>query len=188
MSGDSPSTQSQPETGSPEQGESVFLAVGKLRRSHGVRGDILMEIFTDFPERLQPGVNLYAGDERKPLRLTRSRNRDKLIILRFAGYTTPEQVNELTNQILYVRAEEIPTLPDGEYYHHQLVGLNVITDSGEALGTISEVIETGANDVLVVAMPSGKEALLPWNDDVIREISLEQKRVVVHLLPGLIED
>lgn len=188
MSGDLPTTETQPETDSPASGESVFLAVGKLRRPHGVRGDILLEVFTDFPERLAPGVNLYVGDEHKPLRLIRARNRDNLLILRFSGYITPEQVNELTNQILYVKAAEIPALPEGEYYHHQLVGLNVTQDTGEPLGSIAEVIETGANDVLVVKLPSGKELLLPWNNDVICQVDLGQKLITVHLIPGLLED
>lgn len=188
MSGDLPTTESQPKTDSPASGESVFLAVGKLRRPHGVRGDILLEVFTDFPERLKPGVNLFVGDDHKPMRLTRARNRDNLLILRFSGFSTPEEVTSLTNQILYVKSEEIPALPVGEYYHHQLLGLNVAEDTGQPLGSIAEVIETGANDVLVVKLPSGKELLLPWNEDVIRQIDLSQKIVTVHLLPGLLED
>ncbi len=181
--GDSPTN-----AGSPQSGEPAFLAVGKLRRSHGVRGDILLEVFTDFPERLKPGLDLYVGDAHTPLRLTRARSSDKLMILRFSGYTTPEQVNELTNQVLYVNAADIPALPEGEYYHHQLIGLAVQEESGRPLGLVSEVLETGANDVLVVSLPSGKEVLLPWNDVVIRQVDLPNRQLTVHLLPGLLDE
>ena len=176
-----------PTTDSPDNGESVFLAVGKLRRPHGLKGDVQMEIFTDFPERLHPGSTLYLGEAHTPLRIASVRQQDTLLLLRFEGYTNPEGAGELRNQILYVKTAEIPALPDGEFYHHQLLGLCLSDEQGQDLGIITDILETGANDVLVARLPSGKELLLPLIDQVVLKIDIEHGQVLVRLLPGLIE-
>ena len=80
-----------------------------------------------------------------------------------------------------------PDLPAGEYYHHQLLGLQVIDETGKLLGQVSEILETGANDVLVVRPSMGEEILLPAIDPVILQVNLEQGVMQVHLLPGLID-
>lgn len=171
--------------GSPQPGEPFFVAVGKLHRPHGVHGEINMELYTDFPERLRKGSLLYAGDDRKELILTHRRwHQDNLLIM-VDGYTTPESVGELRNQIVYVQAAGLPSLPEGEYYHHQLIGLEVVDEAGRTLGLVTEILETGANDVLVVRSDIGRELLLPIIDDVVLEIALAERLIRVHLLPGL---
>jgi len=87
----------------------------------------------------------------------------------------------------FVSAEDRPPLPEGEYYHHQIIGLNVFDETGTSLGVVSEILETGANDVYVVAAAGGREILIPALKDVLLEINLEQKRMKVHLLPGLLD-
>lgn len=175
------------QTGSP-QGEPVFLAVGKLRRAHGLRGDILMEVLTDFPERLRPGLTLYLGPQRQPHKLLRVRQMNSEIALRFDGFTNPEAVGVLRNLMAYVRADELPDLPAGEYYQHQLLGMQVQTLAGRALGRVEQVLETGANDVLAVRMPDGQELLLPAIDDVLRQVDVAAGLIYVELLPGLLPE
>lgn len=174
--------------GSPDQGEPVFLAVGKLRRPHGVRGEILMDLLTDFPERLKPGAELYIGREKLRLQLLDSRSHQGGLLVRFAGYTDREQIGEFRNQIVFVNAEDSPALPEGEYYHHQLVGLQVIDQTAGVLGELVEILETGANDVLIVRSASGKDILLPATDEVIQSIDLGAGELRVELLPGLLPD
>ena len=169
-------------------GEPAFLAVGRLRRPHGVQGNILMDILTDFPERLRPGITLYVGETHCPLKLLKCRPHSATMILAFEGYTTPEAVAELTNQLAYVSAADRPPLPDGEYYHHQLLGLDVVTDTGLALGVIAEILQTGANDVLVVRRPLGPDVLLPVIDPVVLAVDLTGRQVRVHLLPGILDE
>jgi 16S rRNA processing protein RimM len=176
-----------PIPGSSVPGEPGFLAVGKLRRPHGVHGDILMEVLTDFPERLQAGKTLYLGDAHTPLELISIRHHQDLLILHFSGYSSPEQVSDLRNMIVYVLTQEVPPLPEGDYYQHQLIGLLVVNEQGEVIGTIQEILETGANDVLVTRTPSGKELLIPVIDSVMLNIDLPQRQVQVRLLPGLEE-
>jgi 16S rRNA processing protein RimM len=170
-------------------GSAQFLAVGKLRRPHGLKGEILMDILTDFPERLVEGVLLYVGAERLPLRVRGNRPSDKNMLISFYGYDSPEAVGVLRNQIAYVLASDRPPLPEGEYYHHELLGLRVITDEGQLLGLVTGILDTGgANDVFQVSSQSGQELLLPDIEEVVLKIDLEAGEMRVHLLPGLLPD
>jgi 16S rRNA processing protein RimM len=176
-------------TGSPKPGEPAFLAVGKLRRPHGVKGEIIMDVLTDFPERLQVGVLLYAGESYLPLRIRSVRPHDKVLLMAFEGLHTPETVGEHRNQIVYVPAADRPLLPEGEYYHHQLIGLRVIDDTGQFLGVITGILETGgANDVYLVTSQENRELLLPDIEEVVMSIDLNSGEMQVHLLPGLLPD
>jgi 16S rRNA processing protein RimM len=172
--------------GSPPTGEPVFLAVGKLRRPHGVHGEIIMDVLTDFPERLKPGKKMLAGDQHQPVQIRSVRGHDQALLIAFTGIDTPEQAGEFRNQILYATVADQPPLEDGEYYHHELIGLSVYDEQGNLLGELAEIMETGANDVYVVRPEAGQEILLPAIDEVILEINLEKKTMSVHLLPGLI--
>ncbi len=161
-------------TGSPSSGGPVFIAVGRLRRPHGVQGEIQMDVLTDFPERMRAGKTIYIGDTHEPMRLTGVRGHDRAMILRFPGIESPEAVGRFRNMVVYVKADELPKLPEGEYYHHQLLGLSVVDESGQALGSLSDILETGANDVYVVKTAEGKELLLPAIEEVILEVNLER--------------
>lgn len=167
-------------------GEPEFLVVGKLRKPHGLRGEMLMSVWTDFPGRLQPGNILYVGVEHHPLKIESVRWHRQDLLIAFGGLLDREQVGEFRNQILSVRAADSPELDVGEYYLHQLLGLQVIeAATGHLLGAIEEIIATGANDVFLVRAPNGGEILLPDIESVILAIDLEKSQIRVHLLPGL---
>ena len=174
--------------GSPGNGEPAYLAVGKLRHAHGVHGEILMEVYTDFPERLQPQDILYLGPAAGELKLVKRRTHNQGLLLTFEGYSTPEQVGELRNQIVYVRAQDRPPLPEGEYYHHQLIDLTVISDEGVTIGPVTEILETGASDVLVVRPETGPEVLIPVADAFIQRIDLDKREITVHIIPGMLAE
>lgn len=171
--------------GSQGSSEPAFLAVGKLRRAHGVHGEILMEVYTDFPERLQPGVVLYLGEEARPMRLERVRQHNQGLLLTFEGYTTPEEVGQFRNQVAYVRTDDRPALEQGEYYHHQLLGLNVITLQADVVGVVTEILSTGASDVLVVRQEAGADILIPIVAEFVKAIDLPGKTITVELIPGM---
>jgi 16S rRNA processing protein RimM len=174
--------------GSPSPGEPVFLAVGKLGRPHGVRGEIIMEILTDFPERLQPGVLLYVGPEHRPMRLRGRRPHQRGLLLAFEGVKDREQAGELRNFLVQVRADDRPPLPEGEYYHHQLLGLQIVDAAGDPLGVLSGILQTGANDVYEVRTGSGGELLIPATGSVILGIDLARGEIRVQLPPGLLPE
>jgi len=173
--------------GSLVTGEPAFLVVGKLRHPHGLRGEILMEVVTDFPDRLQPGVTIYVGETKLPLEIQSRRWHGNSLLLGFEAFQNPEASGELRNLWVYVTTEDRPVLPAGEYYHHQLLGLVVVTDDGHELGKMTRILETGANDVYIVLTPNGHEILIPAIEPVILDIDLERGKMLVHLLPGLLE-
>jgi 16S rRNA processing protein RimM len=174
------------EAGSLTIGEPEYLVVGFLRRPHGVKGEILMDIHTDFPERLKTGMTVFVGDSYQPVVIASRRNHANGMLIRFRGVKSPEDAGRYRNTWVYVPVADRPELPEGEYYHHQLIGLNVITDDERALGAITDIIETGANDVYVVQDADGNELLLPAIPSVILDIRLADRQMHVHLLDGLI--
>lgn len=174
-----PETPEQDQTGSPPLGEPVFLVIGLLKRSHGLKGDVIMDVYTDFPERLGIGKTVYIGDTYRPKIIQRIRPANKKILIGFEGYTNPESTADLRNQLVYVPASEMPVLPEGEYYHHQLMGLRVVNSSSQVLGVLDDILETGANDVYVVKSEDGSEILIPAVENFILEISLERGEIKV---------
>lgn len=174
--------------GSSSGDEPVFLAVGRLRRPHGLRGEMQMDVLTDFPERLRPGMELYIGPDYVPHKLRSLRWHGRSLLVSFDGYDTPEEAGKLRNQTVFVTSADRPALEEGEYYHHELLGLRVVAEDGEYLGVLNQILETGANDVYVVAPESGREILLPATDEVILDVNLREGLVRVHLLPGLLNE
>jgi 16S rRNA processing protein RimM len=176
-------------TGSPNLGEPEFLAVGKLRKPHGLKGEMLMAIWTDFPERLQPGVSLYVGDSHQPVKIKnlRAHNQDSLVS--FDGFNNREEVGHFRNHVVFVRTSDLPSLPEDELYLHQFLGLRVIRDEDNSpLGVVTEIIETGANNVFIVRPEMGSDFLIPDIDSVILQVDLEAGEMHIHLLPGLLPD
>lgn len=176
-----------PDSGSPN-GEPVYLVVGFLRRPHGVRGELIMDVHTDFPERLRAGTKVFLGDEHTAIKIASARPRGGSgLLVSFSGLATPEAVGHLRNTWVYVPAADRPPLPEGQVYHHEILGMNVITDDGRVLGELTEILSTGANDVYVVTSEDNKESLLPAIPDVILGIDAAKREIKVHLLDGLIE-
>ncbi len=167
--------------GSPPSGEPLFLAVGRLRRPHGIQGEMLMDVLTAFPERLRARKLVYIGEEHQPVHITHLRKMGTAsLLISLAGYEDADQAAQLRNKMIYVRAENLPELPEGEYYHHQMLGLRVVDESGKDLGFLTEILETGANDVYVVVNPDGQETLLPAIESVILGVDLEKREMTVH--------
>jgi 16S rRNA processing protein RimM len=164
-------------TGSSAPGEPVFLAVGRLRRPHGIRGEIIMDVVTDFPDRLRKGMTVYVGEAHEPLRFSAMRPYDRDMLVKFDGMETPEAVGRLRNAYIFIKAEDLPELPEGEYYHHQLLGLTALDEAGAVLGTLSDILETGANDVYTIKTSDGKEMLIPATEEVILSVDLERKEI-----------
>jgi 16S rRNA processing protein RimM len=175
-------------TGSPQPGEPVFLVIGKLRRPHGVHGEMIMDILTDFPERLKAGMTVFVGEEHKPYKAKTWREHQKGSLVSFFDFTTPETVGILRNQLVYVKTSELPALPQGEYYHHQVIGLRVVDESGAELGSVTDVIATGANDVFIVKQEGGSEFLLPAIDEMVLNIDLDKGEICARPLPGLLPE
>ncbi len=172
--------------------EPCYLVVGRVLRPHGVRGELRVEIITDYPERLGQYTDFYLASPDSPEAVQRYpveklRQHGGALLLKLGGCDDRNSADELRGMLVQIPIEEAVPLEEGEYYHFQLIGVRVETESGEWLGQVVKVLETGANDVYVVRGPWG-EVLLPAVDNVVLELDLESKRMVVHLLPGMLAE
>jgi 16S rRNA processing protein RimM len=161
-----------------------LLAVGRVLRPHGIRGELLLEPLTDFPERLNEVATVYLGEAAEPHALTQARMHRGQILIRLGDCADRDCAEAWRGQVVQIEAEAAAPLPPGRYYHHQIIGLTAVTDEGEALGPVVEILETGANDVYVVETAQG-ELLLPAIHSVVRAIEVDTGRLVVHLIEGL---
>lgn len=169
-----------------------WFAVGKITKPQGLRGEVRVLSNTDFPEqRFAIGntlyLNLEGSTERMPLTITSHRTHKQFELLKFEGYDNINEVESWRNGILSVPEEDLIPLDEGEFYYHEIIGCSVVTEEGAPVGDIAEIIETGANDVWVVKDNGKKDRLIPYIDEVVKEIDVENKRVTIHLMEGLIE-
>jgi 16S rRNA processing protein RimM len=178
------------ERGSDETAESrepLFLAIGSIRRPHGVRGEVVVEVFTDFPERFEAPDLLYVGDDYAAIgkRVVSSRWHQERVIIKFEDCDDRNCADMLRGQYVVVPVEQAMPLPEDTYYLHQLTGLHVVTIEGEEIGVVADILFLNANDVYVVEGPRG-QILLPAIADVIQDVDLENGQMTVNLIPGLV--
>ncbi|MHB1357131.1 MAG: ribosome maturation factor RimM [Anaerolineae bacterium] len=164
--------------------EPAYLEIGRIRASHGVRGGMRVQILCDDPYRFLKLKQVFVGQDRTPFRVLEARLFDKQALLRLEGISTPEEVAPWREAFVFVSAADVMPLEPGEYYHHQILGLAVITDLGEELGKITDIIPTGSNDVYVVTKEQ-QEVLLPALKDVILTIDLNRQIMTVRIPEGL---
>ena len=143
----------------------------------GVKGEVKVQPLTDNAERFARGARLLAG--RDPVTVAMVREAKGFVYLTFEGVAERIGAERFRHVLLQVPESALPPLAEGEYYRFQLIGLRVVGRDGATLGTLEEVIETGANDVYRVRTPDGDDVLLPALDDVVLSVDLDAKRMVV---------
>ncbi|GGG80999.1 ribosome maturation factor RimM [Paenibacillus radicis (ex Gao et al. 2016)] len=169
-----------------------WYTVGKLANTHGLRGEVKVLPSTDFPEeRFAVGNKLSLQDEQSgrqlEIEITAAREQKGMFVLKLKGFNDINEVEKYKGWLLKIPEAEQGELEDGEYYYHQIIGCKAVTEDGEELGVISEILSPGANHVWVVDLskPKGKQVLLPVIDDVILDVDVANKLVKVRLLEGL---
>jgi 16S rRNA processing protein RimM len=166
-----------------------YLAIGRIVKPHGIRGELSVIVLTDFPERFDNLEWVFVGDEFQadPYRLIQYRWHKQHVLLTLEGVADRDKAEQLAGQLVQIPIEDAVMLPEGDYYLYQLIGLDVYTASGECIGKIEEIIETGANDVYVVRDSARKsEILIPAIPDVIKSVDLDQQQLLIELMDGLI--
>ncbi len=143
-----------------------------------------MTILTGFPERIRAGTHLFIGPEYQPVKVRQRRPSGKKLLLTLDGVQSREQAEALRNVMVYIRGEEVPPLPEGEYYHHELLGMRVQSEEGQDLGVLEEILPTGANDVFLIRLPNGRELLLPVIVGILLDVDVQAQQIRVHVMPG----
>ena len=158
------------------------VVIGKISAPHGVRGEVRIVPLTDFPERFENLKTIFLEDDSK-MELESVKFSNKFIIAKFKNINSRNDIEIFNGKLLMLNRSDIPSLPEGEYYNFDIIGLEVIDDKGSKLGKITEVLKTGSNDVYVVE--GKKQILVPALKKVVKEINLVDGFMKVELLEEL---
>ncbi len=156
------------------------IVIGKIVAPHGVRGDIRIMPLTDRPEQFLNLTYLLLEDGRQ-LTVKAARFHKRMVLVSTKEITNMNEAELLRDKKILIRSEDLPPLEEGRFYVADLVGLPVFDEQGKQLGTFKDSITTGSNDVYIVAVPDGKDLLIPALKIYVREINLPEKRIVVKL-------
>ena len=164
-----------------------FFQVGVISSTHGIGGEVKVFPTTDDAARFKKlkEVILDTGKERLTLHIVQVRFFKQMVILKFREFRNINEVERFRGKSLYVSRKNAVKLQKDEYFIADIIGIRVYTEEGEDLGVLSDVIQTGANDVYTVKKEGERELLIPAIKDCIRQVDVEAGRMTVRLLPGL---
>lgn len=167
------------------------LVVARIGRAHGIKGEVTVEVRTDEPElRLGPGAVLTTDPvETGPLTIETGRVHSGRLLLRFEGVRDRGAAEALRNTLLVADVDpaDLPEDPE-EFYDHQLMDLDVVLVDGTEIGRITEITHLPSQDLFIVERPDGSEVMIPFVEEIVTEIDLEEQRAVITPPPGLIDD
>ncbi len=167
----------------------MLVTIGKAIKTFGVNGEMKIEALTDFPERFKDLHRVYlvspSGKE-ITCEIRSVRIAGGSIYLLFAGYDSPEKARALNGWYIKIPETEAVPLPEGSYYWFELIGMEVVSESGEALGSIIDIFQTGSNDVYVLKK-GRKEVYIPATKEVIRKVDKKSRQMTIRVLEGLLD-
>jgi 16S rRNA processing protein RimM len=162
-----------------------WIAVGRITRTHGVKGEVAVLPLSEVASRFEAGSTVFLDErEDRPLTVVTSRPHQRRLLVAFQGVGDRTSADALRGRYVFVPASSAPELPAGEYWAHELVGCEVFTEEGRRLGRIREIMHTQANDVWATEGDEG-EVLIPALKEVVRDVDVAGRRVVVREVPGL---
>ncbi|MBC2115785.1 ribosome maturation factor RimM [Listeria booriae] len=166
--------------------------VGKIVNTHGLMGEVRVISQTDFAdERFVPGneLFLFAKNSKKPEKLVikTHRKHKNFDLLTFEGIVGINNVERMKEGMLKVPESQLGDLEENEFYFHEIIGCEVYTEEGELLGTISEILTPGANDVWVVQQKGEKDKLVPYIEDVVTSVNIADKKITISVMEGLFD-
>lgn len=164
------------------------LEIGQIVNTFGIKGFVKVNPFVDDILRFDDLKKVYIKKQKvlKELEVEEVKYHKNMVLVKFKGIDRVEEAETLRNLYLEVDRENAIDLQEGEYFIADLLGLDVITVEGNTLGKLEDIFNTGSNDIYVVKDELGKQILLPAISEVIKEINIEEKKILVHLLEGLI--
>lgn len=163
------------------------LEIGQIVNTFGIKGFVKVNPFVDDVSRFDKIQKVYIEKQKvlKELEVEEVKYHKNMVLVKFKGIDRVEDAETLRNSYLEVDRENAIDLEEGTYFIADLLGLEVVTDEGKMLGKLDDIFNTGSNDIYVVKDELGKQILLPAISEVIKEINIEEKRILVHLLEGL---
>ncbi|MEE9216204.1 MAG: ribosome maturation factor RimM [Anaerolineales bacterium] len=166
-------------------GDPDHLAVGRIVRPHGIRGELIVEPYSETIRSIEAGSVVFIESLQTPYTILALRSHRNRLILRIDGCEDRDAAEKFRGSELLIPTPAAEPLPDGVYYRWQILGLSVNEEAGRHLGTVVEILETGANDVYIIRGDGTRELLLPAIEDVILEVDLKGGQLLVRLPDGL---
>ena len=167
------------------------LKVGKIVNTHSLKGEVKVISSTDFEEqRFEKGTELLitrGNQVVKEVTVESYRTHKNNLLVKFVGIDSIEEAEKLKNLQIKIDSENIGELEENEFYFHEIIGCEVFDENGKSLGEISEILTPGANDVWVIKSQNGKEILIPYIEDVVKKIDVENKKINIEVMEGLID-
>jgi 16S rRNA processing protein RimM len=160
-----------------------LISIGKIVGTQGNKGEVKVLPLTDFPERFKKLEEVYLGEKRK-VQIKGVRYHKGKIILKFSGCDSLGEALQLKGEMLRLEEKDAVKLPEGFYFIHDIIGLDVFALEGKHLGKVKEIFSTPSNDVYVIKNEA-KELLIPATKEVVKEINLKEKRMEINLMKGL---
>ena len=165
-----------------------YFEIGQIVNTFGIKGMVKIKPFTDDINKFDKFKKIYIKKEntKKEYQIEEVKYHKDMVLIKFKGIDRVEDAELLRNSYLKINRQDEPELEEGTYYIVDLIGLDVYSDEGKLLGKLDDVFNSGSCDIYVVKDELGKQLLLPAISDVIKEINLEEKKIVAHLLKGLV--
>ena len=165
-----------------------FLEIGQIVNTFGIKGFVKVNPFTDNINRFDDLKKVYIKNksQKYELEIEKVKYHKNMVLIKFKGIDKVEDAESLRNSYILVNRKDEKTLNKDTYYIVDLLGLDVYTDEGELLGKLEDIYNTGSNDIYVVKNELGKQILLPAIKDVIKEINIENRKIIVHIINGLL--
>lgn len=165
-----------------------LVAIGRIGGAHGVRGQVRVLPFTDFPEHLKRVRRAYLGEPPRPVGVQFTGSvRVGLLLCSIEGIADREAAASLSGQVLLLPKSELAPLPAGHFYVFELIGLAVVSPAGEHLGKLADVERGAASDIYVLDLPDGRQARVPAVKAFVEAIDPAAGRIVIRPIPGLLE-
>ncbi|WP_110112855.1 ribosome maturation factor RimM [Bacillus sp. CGMCC 1.16541] len=169
-----------------------WFNVGKIVNTHGIKGEVRVVSRTDFTdERYKVGNTLYIfkenSDEGIEVKVASHRQHKSFDLLTFEGYNNVNDVEPFKNHLLKVREDQLGELNEGEFYFHEIIGCQVVTEDGEEIGKVKEILTPGANDVWVIQRKGKKEALIPYINEIVQSVDIPNQVIKIRVMEGLLD-
>lgn len=167
------------------------LKVGKIVNTHSLKGEVKVISSTDFEEeRFKKGSKLLITRGNQLIRevvVQSYRNHKNFLLVKFEGIDSVEEAEKLKNLQIKINSDEVGELEENEFYFHQIIGCEVFDENDKNLGEIIDILTPGANDVWVIKGENGREILIPYIEDVVKQIDITSKKVNIEVMEGLID-
>lgn len=172
----------------PELQKTEWATIGQVVALFGVRGELKVRSLTDIPDRFAQLEAVYLGPDYRRVAIEQVRPyKGELLILKLVGIDDANAAEALRHQRLFIPLNQLAQLPPGSYYQHDIIGLTVLLPDGSELGHVTDILETGSNDVYIIQTPAGEQVMIPAIKEVVKGIDLIRHTMAIDPLPGLLE-